>query len=30
MSGIQPPSKERMNDLKEYFSETGIKVKIGG
>jgi len=30
MSGIQPPSKERMNKLKEYFSETGIKVKIGG
>jgi len=30
MSGIQPPSKERMNDLKDYFSETGIKVKIGG
>lgn len=30
MSGIQPPSKERMNYLKEYFSETGIKVKVGG
>jgi pyruvate formate lyase activating enzyme len=24
------PSKERMRELKEFFSETGIKVKIGG
>ncbi|HBE40533.1 MAG TPA: glycyl-radical enzyme activating protein, partial [Bacteroidales bacterium] len=30
MNGIQPPLKERMNELKEYFSGTGIKVKIGG
>jgi pyruvate formate lyase activating enzyme len=30
MSGTEPPSKERMQKLKEYFSETGIKVKIGG
>jgi len=30
MSDTQQPSKERMNDLKMYFSETGIKVKIGG
>ena len=30
MGDIQQPSKERMNELKEYFSETGIKVKIGG
>lgn len=27
---IKPPSKERMNYLKEYFSETGIKIKVGG
>jgi len=30
MGDIQQPSKERMNELKKYFSETGIKVKIGG
>ena len=27
---IEPPSKERMMELKEFFSDTGIKVKIGG
>ncbi|OFY64629.1 MAG: hypothetical protein A2V64_13260 [Bacteroidetes bacterium RBG_13_43_22] len=30
MNGIEPPSRQRMNELKEFFSETGIKVKIGG
>jgi pyruvate formate lyase activating enzyme len=30
MHGVETPSKERMQKLKEYFSETGIKVKIGG
>jgi pyruvate formate lyase activating enzyme len=30
MKGVMPPSKERMNELKEFFSETGIRVKIGG
>jgi pyruvate formate lyase activating enzyme len=27
---VQPPSKERMQELKEFFSEVGLKVKIGG
>jgi len=27
---IEPPSKERMTELKSFFSETAIKVKIGG
>jgi pyruvate formate lyase activating enzyme len=30
MEGINPPSKERMNDLKEFFTGVGVKVKIGG
>jgi pyruvate formate lyase activating enzyme len=30
MEGIEPPSTERMNELKRFFEETGIKVKIGG
>jgi pyruvate formate lyase activating enzyme len=30
MKFIEPPSKERMQELKEYFSETGVKIKIGG
>ena len=30
MGDIKQPSNERMNELKMYFSETGIKVKIGG
>jgi pyruvate formate lyase activating enzyme len=30
MDGVKPPSRERMNELKTFFSETGIKVKIGG
>ena len=30
MGSTEPPSKERMNELKEFFSDTGVKVKIGG
>ncbi len=30
MEDIIPPSRERMNELKEFFAETGIKVRIGG
>lgn len=30
MEGVEPPSKEEMRSLKELFSETGVKVKIGG
>ena len=30
MDGIDPPSASRMRELKEFFSETGIKVKVGG
>lgn len=30
MEGTRPPSQERMKELKRFFSETGIKVKIGG
>jgi pyruvate formate lyase activating enzyme len=30
MEGVEPPAKEEMRLLKELFSETGIKVKIGG
>ena len=30
MNDTEQPSPERMRELKEYFAETGIKVKIGG
>lgn len=30
MDGVKPPSRERMNELKVFFSETGIRVRIGG
>ena len=30
MNGTEPPTRERMNELKEFFADTGIKVKIGG
>jgi pyruvate formate lyase activating enzyme len=30
MGNVESPSKERMKELKEFFSDTGIKVKIGG
>jgi pyruvate formate lyase activating enzyme len=30
MNDTQQPSNERMIELKEFFEETGLKVKIGG
>lgn len=30
MNDTEQPSKERMKELKEFFAETGIKVKVGG
>ena len=30
MNGAEPPSAEKMKIMKEFFMETGIKVKIGG
>jgi hypothetical protein len=30
MNDTEQPSQERMRELKEFFAETGIKVKIGG
>ena len=30
MGNTESPSSERMTELKKFFSETGIKVKIGG
>jgi pyruvate formate lyase activating enzyme len=30
MNDTENPSQERMKELKEFFEETGIKVKIGG
>jgi pyruvate formate lyase activating enzyme len=30
MEGVEPPTKDEMRLLKEMFSETGVKVKIGG
>jgi pyruvate formate lyase activating enzyme len=30
MNDTEQPSQERMMELKEFFAETGIKVKIGG
>jgi len=30
MTNVEPPDKGKMQMLKEFFSETGIKVKIGG
>ena len=30
MNDTAPPSSQRMNDLKEFFEVTGIKVKVGG
>ena len=30
MDNIEPPSRQKMNELKEYFSETGILTRIGG
>lgn len=30
VGNIEQPSSDRMNELKAFFAETGIKVKIGG
>ena len=30
MEGLEPPSKEEMGLLKEMFTGTGVKIKIGG
>ena len=30
MESIEPPSGEKMKELKNYFSDMGVKVKIGG
>lgn len=30
MDGVEPSSPARMKELKQYFEETGLKVKIGG
>jgi pyruvate formate lyase activating enzyme len=30
IKNIEPPSKEKMKELKEFFLEVGVKVKIGG
>jgi hypothetical protein len=30
MNSIEPPSGEKMKELKDFFSDTGVKVKIGG
>jgi pyruvate formate lyase activating enzyme len=30
MENVEQPAKERMKELKKYFEETGVKVKIGG
>jgi len=30
LKGLAPPSKERMEEIKKYFEDTGTKVRIGG
>ena len=30
MKEVFPPSRQRMTELQDYFSDTGIKVKVGG
>jgi len=30
MKSVEPPDREKMQKMKEFFQETGIKVKIGG
>jgi pyruvate formate lyase activating enzyme len=30
MDGVESPSAEKMKSMKEFFMETGVKVKIGG
>jgi hypothetical protein len=30
MEDVVQPSRERMTELKEFFSDTGINIRIGG
>ena len=30
ISDVLPPSNEKMKELKKYFEESGVNVKIGG
>jgi hypothetical protein len=30
MGSVEPPSKEKMQELKEFFFEVGVEVKVGG
>jgi pyruvate formate lyase activating enzyme len=30
MGSTEPPDKDKMQKMKEFFMETGVKVKIGG
>jgi len=30
MESVQPPSKERMKEIKDFFNDIGVKTKIGG
>jgi pyruvate formate lyase activating enzyme len=30
MESVEPPKEEKMQKMKEFFMETGVKVKIGG
>jgi pyruvate formate lyase activating enzyme len=30
MGSVEPPSREKMQKMKEFFEQTGIKVKTGG
>jgi len=30
MEGVEPPTRDAMQKMKEFFMETGVKVKIGG
>jgi pyruvate formate lyase activating enzyme len=30
MEGVEPPSSARMNELKQFFAETGISINVGG
>jgi pyruvate formate lyase activating enzyme len=30
MENVEQPSTQRMNEIKDYFSDLGVKIKIGG
>ena len=30
MDNVEQPSNQRMMELKDFFSDIGVKVKIGG